>query len=94
LTVPPPEPAERVGSLAPFFYCLGILTGVAFVELEAHPAFAWSIIPFFILADCGIYGFFLWLFQEDMVLQFRNRVKKLRGTVGFKWQPTRKMRFP
>ena len=85
---------EPPRSLAPFFFGLGATAGVVGTWLAAHPAVTLSIMPFLVLTDCGIYGFFLWLFQEDMVLQFRNRVKKLRGTVGFRWQPTLKRRIP
>jgi len=72
-------------SLVPFFYALGVGTGAVFVELSAHPAIAFFLQPFVILGDMGIYSFFTWLFWADMKLQFKNRLKQFRGTVGFKW---------
>jgi Kef-type K+ transport system membrane component KefB len=83
-SVKPPEPS----SLVPFFFAVGVATGVSFMELTTHPALAISLQPFVILGDMGIYSFFTWLFWSDMKLQFKNRLKKLRGTVGFRWAPT------
>jgi Kef-type K+ transport system membrane component KefB len=80
-------PHER-SSLVPFFFAIGVATGISFVELTTHPAIAIALQPFVILGDMGIYSFFTWLFWADMKLQFENRLRKLRGRVGFRWAPT------
>jgi hypothetical protein len=73
-------------SLAPFIFALGLGTGIIADVLTAHPAlFAW-IFPTVVLCDTGVYTFFIWLFAPDFAAQWKVRIGKLRGQVGFKWQ--------
>lgn len=73
-------------SLAPFIYAAGVATGATTGFLAAHPAlWAW-INPAIICGDVCVYTFFIWLFWPDFKAQWKVRLNRIRGQVGFRWQ--------
>ena len=79
--------APRQKNLYPFVWCLGVLSGIGFLELAAHPSFTLFAQPFILIADIGLYSFMSWLLWDDLKLLFKVRMRKLAGVVGFRWSP-------
>lgn len=75
-------------SLAPFTFGAGFILGSALVWVSGvHPGWLPVANVAVILTDLSYYAFMGWLFAPDFALQFDNRIKHLRGQVGFSWQP-------
>jgi len=77
---------ETRGSLTPFVYALGLVTGLGASFLASHPSLFDWVFPTVVACDTGVYTFFIWLFAPDFRAQWKVRIEKLRGQVGFKWQ--------
>jgi len=80
------DPDNSHRSLAPFLFGSGIAVGVAIASLAHNPGILQYLNPAIIMGDVTVYTFFVWLFWPDFKAQWKVRLNKIRGQIGFRWQ--------